>query len=360
MGAKNKIVKSLLILTKLLVVLLVLTLGATEVRAQESTKLPLLATFNKYPADGYVSIWGYTAPDNREYAILAVQTGTSIIDITDSELREVAFIPGPRSQWRELKSHKGYAYVVTEASGGMQIIDLTDLPRSAKLINTYTAFETAHTIWIDETRDLVFVEGNGTEVVRILDIKDPIHPRQISTFGVECHDMFVKDNIAYVAEGWHGTWSMYDTTNPLSPTLMTRVEIPNGGYVHNTTVTPDNRHVITTEEVPAGKTLKVWDVSNLRDVKMVGQYLAAPNGIAHNAHIKGRYAYVAHYGSELRILDMINPLQPKEVAYYQHRDVAPPSYAGAWEVYPYFKSGKVIYSDMSDGMYVVQFDPGRE
>jgi len=330
------------------------------VQADESVKLPLVGNMNIYADAGYSALWGYTDPNGREYAILGVRTGTSIVDITDSPtLREVAFIPGPQGIWRELKAHKGFAYVVTETGGGMQIIDLRDLPNKATLAATYTGFQTAHTIYIDEGRDLIFVEGNSSEVVRVLDIKDPLSPKQISSFGVECHDMFVKDNMAYVAEGWNGTWSIYDTTNPIAPKFIKRFEIPDGGYVHNTSVTEDNHYVLTTEEVPEGRTLKIWDISDLGNVRLVSEYLG-PNNLAHNVHVKGRYAYIAHYGAELRIVDLQNINQPQEVGYYVHRDNLPSGYEGAWEVYPFFKSGKVIYSDISDGLFVVQFDQGRE
>jgi len=32
----------------------------------------------------YNDCWGYTAPDGREYALLGVRTGTSIVDITET------------------------------------------------------------------------------------------------------------------------------------------------------------------------------------------------------------------------------------------------------------------------------------
>ncbi|MGE3974487.1 MAG: choice-of-anchor B family protein [Bdellovibrionales bacterium] len=353
--------------TKYFLFLLFVFFFSVNVQAS-SVRLETLAQFNKYPEMEYSALWGYTAPDGREYAILGVQHGTSIIDITDAPtLREVAFIPGYKTPWRELKAFNGYAYVVFDTErndppgnvGGMQIIDLTQLPNSARLVSTYTGFKTAHTIYIDEARKLIFTEGNNSAVIRILDISNPTQPQQISSFGVECHDMYVKNNIAYVAEGYHSSWSMYDTTNPRAPTLITRVEIPNGGYVHNTAVTEDNRYVMTTEEIPEGKTVKVWDISNLSNIRIVSEYLG-PNNLAHNVHIKGRYAYIAHYGAGIRILDMMNPFMPVEVAHHQFRETMPPSYEGAWEIYPYFKSGKLIFSDISAGLFVVPFAGAKE
>ncbi|MEL6823020.1 MAG: hypothetical protein AAFP70_14760, partial [Calditrichota bacterium] len=49
-----------------------------------SANVPLLANVDQYSSVGYNDVWGYTAPDGREYALLGVQNGTSVIDITDT------------------------------------------------------------------------------------------------------------------------------------------------------------------------------------------------------------------------------------------------------------------------------------
>ena len=104
--------------------------------AQNSPNVPLLVQVNQYPGVGYNDCWGYTAPDGREYALLGVRNGTSIIDITDTEnVYEVTFIPSATSTWKDIKTYQHYAYTVTEAAGGLQIIDLSNLPASAELIH---------------------------------------------------------------------------------------------------------------------------------------------------------------------------------------------------------------------------------
>src|SRR4051812_11661858 len=97
----------------------------TVAGADEVMGLNHVMTLNQYPNAGYSAIWGYTAPNGREYALLGVTTGTSIVDITDSaNIHEVAFIAGKETEWRELKSYQNYAYVVTDnAATGIQIID---------------------------------------------------------------------------------------------------------------------------------------------------------------------------------------------------------------------------------------------
>ena len=54
--------------------------------------------------------------DGRRFALTGLSTGTSIVEVTSpSSPRRVAFIEGPASQWREIKTYKTYVYVTTEA-----------------------------------------------------------------------------------------------------------------------------------------------------------------------------------------------------------------------------------------------------
>ena len=53
--------------------------------SQSSANLRLLRNLNTHSLDGnYSACWGYTAPDNREYAILGCNAGTSFVDVTDT------------------------------------------------------------------------------------------------------------------------------------------------------------------------------------------------------------------------------------------------------------------------------------
>jgi hypothetical protein len=52
--------------------------------AQGSPNVTLLKHLDDYHSDGYNDCWGYVDSNGREYALLGVQSGTSIIDITDA------------------------------------------------------------------------------------------------------------------------------------------------------------------------------------------------------------------------------------------------------------------------------------
>ena len=99
-------------------------------QGQGSPNVPLLENVNGHAGAGYNDCWGYTAPDGREYALLGVQDGTSIIDITDNPpFSEVTFIPSITSIWRDIKVYENHAFIVADGAGihGMQVLDLAQL-----------------------------------------------------------------------------------------------------------------------------------------------------------------------------------------------------------------------------------------
>lgn len=340
-------VRKILSQTVLTFLLVVFFAGCSARPPAPPTNLRLLAHVNDYKSTGYNDVWGYTAPDGREYALLGVKDGTSIIDITDTESStEVAFIRSAHSDWKDLKTYQHYAYAVNESAGGIQIIDLSDLPNSAAQVGTYRGIATSHNIYIDESEAMLYVEGTSSEPVIVLSLEDPVAPTRVGSFGIECHDMFVQNGRAYISEGNAGSVGIYDITDPSDATLIGRVDFPLSGYVHNAWATADDTYLISTEETP-GKTVKLWDLSNLDDIRISDDYLG-PNELAHNAFLKGDLAYISHYESGLRVLDISNKTDIVEIAAFPTRD--------AWGTFPYFDSGKILISDIKDGLYVVVFD----
>ena len=327
---------------------------------EASLPLENLGQFNNYSKVRYSGSWGYTAPDGREYALLGPETGLSIIDITDApSLVEVAYIPSPvRSGWTEIKTYKHYAYVVKDnAPVGVQIIDLSGLPLSAKLVHTLKDYPNNHTIQIEEDRALMFTVGGDNMGVTVWSLQDPVAPKQIGTFNgtTYVHDMFVRGNRAYLAEIFSKSFSIYDISNPANPVLISRTRDELAPYVsfHNMSVTDNDKFLLTTEET-SGRPVRIWDISDEKNPKAVAKYIGDGN-LPHNVHVKGNYAHIAHYGGGYRVVDIRDPLNPLEVAFFNNKSPAPPGFKGVWEVYPYFASGKVIMSSMEDGLFVTRF-----
>ncbi|MCH8069816.1 MAG: choice-of-anchor B family protein, partial [Candidatus Marinimicrobia bacterium] len=148
-------------------------------------------------------VWGYSAPDGTELAIVGTYTGTSFVDAsTDpTQLTEVAFISGPGSIWRDIKTFSHYAYIVTEGGGGLQIVDLAD-PMNPVLTSTYTtSFSSAHNLFIDESGFAYIVGSNvANGGLHILDLSNPENPIVAGNWSDRyVHDVYVRNDTAYAA-----------------------------------------------------------------------------------------------------------------------------------------------------------------
>lgn len=309
--------------------------------------------------NNYSNCWGYNAPNGHEYAIIGCNGGTQIVDITSDTLKEVAFITGPASGWREMKVYQKYAYVVTEGTGaGLQIIDLDSL----KLVNTIntTQVPSGHTISIEGK--YLYINGGRYKAggVVVLDLNDPVNPKFVGEYQTQyVHDCVIKNDTIYAAAIYGQGLDIIDAKDKANPKRVSITNYPYSG-THNTDVTDDKRFVFTTDEINGnpnnnGNLLRIWDRSDITNLKMVGTYVARPYTIVHNIHLKGRYGYLAHYSEGVRILDLKYPEIPVEVAYYDSYVGSVNNYVGAWGTFPYFNSNKVIISDISGGLFVFRF-----
>lgn len=334
-------------------------------RAQETVayNTTLFDTLNPSTAGRYSALWGYTAPDGREYALLGGFSGTHIVDITTKPIRQVAFISGPANGWREMKTRGHYAYVVSEGGAGLQIIDLSGLPLSAQLVKSDTSvFRTGHTV--SQEGDWLYVHGSNAEAganrgTLIFNIADnPESPRLVGRYDRDyVHDAHIRNDTMYAAMINNGRLDVvYLGPDRATPRLVTDIVYPGAG-THNADVSLDGRYIMTTDEVgETEKTLKIWDRADVDDIVKVQDWTADPDAIIHNVHIRGTVAYIAWYTAGTRIVDIADPLNPVEIGFYDMFPGGGKRYAGNWEVYPYFESGKIISSDMTNGLYVFTFD----
>ncbi|MCC6865440.1 MAG: choice-of-anchor B family protein [Ignavibacteria bacterium] len=356
-----------------LLILFIFTMFSNTAYSQlGNSNMTLLANKNQHPsATMYSALWGYRAPNGREYAILGCATGTAFIEITDTaNIVERDFLTGNSSSWREMKTYSHYAYIVSEASNsGLQIVDLQYLPDSVHLVRTFFYTGYTHTHSIQQDGPYLYLNGgNVTSTlpdhggVKILDLtSNPELPVVRGGWGTYyIHDCRVRNDTMYACNIYDppGTVSVINVANKDNPvTINSWVNNPNP-FPHNCALVPNGRtYIYTTDETatPPGK-LKVWNISNLSNVTFVTSWqpTGITNAIVHNVEIYGNYALVAHYTAGIRLIDISNPTSPTEIAYY---DTYPSNnnntYNGLWGVYM-FPSGKIIGSDRQTGLYVVK------
>ena len=107
--------------------LLISLLLPFSIFSQSSYNLSLLGTYDNYNTEGN-DIWGWVAPDGSEYALVGLNDGFSVVNVTNpSNPTEEFFINDLNSTWRDVKTFGNYAYVTTEADAGLLIVDLSDM-----------------------------------------------------------------------------------------------------------------------------------------------------------------------------------------------------------------------------------------
>jgi len=349
-----------------LITLLLSVLFSLSSFAQDRENVKLFGQYHRGDTR-YSGSWVYVDLATRqEYALLGTRAGTAIYSIDDQPITELVFIPGPPSNWREITVLGKYAYVTTEGTGegeGMQIIDLTNLPTKANLVNTYSAtFTRGHIVQRDiySEAPYVYVMGVcGNCGVNILDVTDPINPREVSTYspGYYIHDAHIKGDYLYAAAFYEGVIDIVDISDKFNPTLMAQIEV-SGGNTHSTWTTEDNRHLIISSEKD-GLPARIWNIEDLSNLYEVATYSGNLESLTHNPYVKGNYAFFSHNTEGIRVVDVKDPAVPVEVGYYDTFDGLSGGFSGLWSACPYLPSGKIIGGNREDGLYVWTFNNAR-
>ena len=353
--------KSIIICFFIAIFFLASSLSSRSGQGFAQNNVTFLSNLNQYSSAGYSDIWGYTAPNGIEYALLGVVTGTSIISLADpTNPVEAAFIPAPQSSWRELKVHSHYAYVVTDATGeGLQIIDLAQLPDTAVLVNTVsTYFYNAHDLLIDNGFCYV-VGGDGIGGMSILDLSDPVNPVRTAYYTASgyIHDIYVWNDTVVASTGYTEEYQLIDVTNKYNPQFISASAPISGIYAHSGWMTENKRYFYGTDEFNV-RDLTVWDLQNRNSWNLVvPQWQLSNNSRIHNLYILGNYAHVSYYTSGYVVLDITDPTNPQfDGQYDTYPQNNSSNYDGAWGCYPYLPSGNTLISDMSTGLWVLHFD----
>ncbi|KAH6693479.1 hypothetical protein F5X68DRAFT_247759 [Plectosphaerella plurivora] len=359
------------------------------------------------------SSWGWTAPNGREFAVIAQADGAAFAEITaQGKLVYLGRLPqySATSIWRELRGYKNYIVIGSEATNhGVQIFDLTKLltinpaspvtfSNSRDLTGWWNGLPSgrAHNIVINEEKQYGVAVGAQprTSTCRsgliFFDLKDPARP---TSLGCASGDGYVHDAQCLVYRGpdtkYAGrdicyafnedTLTIYDVTVKSTTTIISRTSYTGAAYTHQGWVTDtqwqeflvlDDEYDEYDRTGPAASGYPItyfWDIRSLERPKQTGYYRSAAYGIDHNQFVVDGFAYQSNYGSGLRILDVTSlPQDPtgarvREVGFF---DVYPEDdtrtnggvvdFVGSWSHYPFFKSGHILVNTIERGAFVVK------
>jgi choice-of-anchor B domain-containing protein len=341
------------------------------------------------PGGEMSDLWGYVHPvSGKEHVIIGSLNAITIFDISDCKnpVQVWQFVDGASTIWREFSEYQGYGYAVCDRSGtsrcreGLQIINLT----TYAVTQDSSTFTKAHNIFIDVANGRLYAVGSdatgGQLIIYTLDTEvvngvtyagTPANPVLLKKHPTSyIHDIYVKDNLVFASHGYDG-FRVWDVSNVNS--IVERASFADaGGYNHSSWMTPDN-YIYMCDELPRGREMKIYKLNgsgtNL-SLTAHGTFedpVESPtftNPRPHNPYIKGDTLYVSYYEDGVVMWDISNRTDPKRIGYYDTYtaqnglgyNIAAHDWKGPWAAYPYFNSGCIAVSDITQGLYTFKLD----
>jgi hypothetical protein len=298
----------------------------------------------------------------------------------------------------------------SDRKNGIVICELGD-PAHPKVIAEFTENVTSgvHSAFVyrqEKYGTHVYLTNDGTGAMHVIDITDPYHPKEASTWktgnrpeaGRTLHDIDVQDGLAYLSN-WNDGLVILDIGNglaggsPSKPVLVSQykydlndmyrqVEASGGpGFIRGThTAWRHNQYVFIADEVfpaegvkgakdaAAGRAygrLQVIDVSDLKQPRSVAFYEPEHGGV-HNIWVAGDTLYMGAYNAGFRAFDISGELkgdlraQQREMVHVHTADLdgKVQNSAMTWGVV--VRDGLAYVNDMYNGLWIVRMEPRRE
>jgi len=360
-------------------------------------------------------VWGWThEPSGREFAVVGRSGGTSFVEVTEPTnpiylgdlptrsltlggpqlLAPVTDQPfchddcdAPGGAWRDAKVYADHAFIVSEESGhGMQIFDLTRLlevepgePETFDEDAHYDGFGNAHNLELNKETGRAYAVGTSNDQAEhnynggphVVDVVEPLNPQHLGGYGEDgyTHDaqcvIYRGPDVRYENEeicfnSNENSLTLVGFSDPASPEQISRTTYDRIGYTHQGWLSEDQRWFYLNDELAdqndnSRTRTVVFDVSDLESVEVAYEYYSPDLAIAHNNYVKGDHLFQSNYTSGLRVLDISSPDRPVEVAYLDSQPGREDhAFQGSWSNYPWFESGTVLFTDISDGLFIVR------
>lgn len=363
--------------------------GMASIYPCQEYDLLLQMDLDAFGAQSVNDIWGWTdTTTQNEYALLGLDNGVAFVDITDIEspvyLGKLPSATDP-SFWRDIKVFGDFAYIVAEAQNhGVQVFDLKRLRnvQSPPVVfdsdARYSSIGNAHNVVINEAQGFVYPVGTARNDafnggVHFVDIQNPANPLSAGGYGVDgyTHDAQV---ITYSGPDTDYTGReilvgsnedqvvIVDITDKANPRQIESILYPNIGYTHQGWFTEDHRFFLLGDEIDEvdfgfeSRTV-VFDFADLDNPQLHMEYLGPTKAIDHNGYVLGDQFFLANYTAGVRVLD-ISQIENQVMVEEGFFDTFPAhdftDFNGVWSIYPFFESGKIIVSDSSSGLFVIQ------
>ncbi len=345
-------------------------------------------------------VWGWTDPESgHDYALVGLSDATAFVDVTDANNPVyVGRLPktesAPSSFWRDIKIDENYAYIVSDnaPTHGVQIFNLERLrefdgePVTFDVDSHYDGVSAAHNIVINEDTAFAYVGGasGGDNTcgggLHMINIEDPNNPSFAGCFAdvstgragtgyshdAQCviydgpdekyrgHEICVGSNETAL--------SVADVSDKRNPVALGAATYPKVAYSHQGWFTDDHKYFYMNDELDEvsgqveGTRTLIWDLQELEDPILAGEYVSDNPATDHNLYIKGDLMFQSNYDSGLRIFDISDRENIRPVAFFDTVPWGPDGggMSGTWSNYPYCDAGIIGVTSMNEGVFIVK------
>jgi hypothetical protein len=282
-----------------------------------------------YPVDVYVT-------KDHAYVVSIVELGKrgglTVFDVRDkaAPVKVKTIQLETDNYWNGVWA-KGDALYVASSTKGVNVFDISNPADPLLRLNLPGGNINVHTVFVEGNR-LYAASSSG---VLIFDITNPLEPVELNRYapyrGLP-HDMFATGDRLYVNYAGYG-YVVADVSNPSDIRTLGTLSHPD--YYHyshaNAVGTFGGRTIAFEGGEGPGEHLRVLDVTDPANIVKIGSFQLRPEISIHNMVLVGKKLYVAWYQEGVRVLDVSNPTQPTQVAYYNtwhERDADPGIYFG--------------------------------
>jgi hypothetical protein len=343
-------------------------LGGIPGRASATADGPDFAPLGRVQVDGLSEV---VVDSSGTVAFGALRDGFTVLDVSEpanpSELARVDGIlaDSPNGPLRDIfeVTLSGNRLLVagpdagpgSDQASGFEVYDVAD-PASPSRLTASATEHAIHNAFLDGGRAYLCGTGAPGEPLVIYDLAGD-DPEEIARWSVEdadsawrtvastfrqCHDVVVRDGVAFVAYWDAGTW-LLDVSDPVDPAVVANVggvppaslpaeapsvfppakrELP--GNSHFAAPSPDGRVLAVGKEARdddatdrdggAGG-IDVWDVSDPADpARHTTIAPPGPGETSHNFGWRGRRLYTSWHGGGVHVFDLSDPSAPRLLA----------------------------------------------
>ncbi|HMO87341.1 MAG TPA: hypothetical protein PKC18_20720 [Lacipirellulaceae bacterium] len=263
----------------------------------------------------------------------------------------------------------------TPATGtGVDIVDLSNPyspTRMSRIDASLGGHHKVHTLSVDA--GFLYTTDNATNVVKVFDVSNPYAPQfkwNISLglpSNMASHEVVAQDGRLYVAtknnsDSVNGWTHIYDVSNvgASQPALMKAFNT--GGGTHTSMPSPDGNYLVVTQERSNGQ-LRIYDISMIDQhndpdapvllTTMTRSSLGIQAHSPHHSHWHGDVLFVSWYEAGILTFNVADPANPIWTGAFDTYPGTSSNYNGAWGIFPLLGHEKVLISDRTRGLLIV-------